>query len=654
MFQFAAALFLLGGACVAVPLILHFMRRKPTVRIPFPSFYFLSALNARARARINDIRKWIILILRCAAILALCAAFALPFIPAIPPRISSARVILVDASMSMQAGDYSEAAVREIQNMDAKTVAIAGVVADAVVWSGDFTDKKAELENFIKSNRRSDAASYYEGAIRQAQSLLKKIKVSGKSITLVSDMHKLPWSAVKLNIPLAPGIEFKVISPAKWKESAGNVWIDDVRTAPGDTAGELKITVSATSGCAGQIPGALKIFIDGKQQSMPVRLEPSGKSVFQLDFKNINPADKLVCGRAELDVQDELKPDNTYYFTFARPRLPEVLISAPDNGKTDFVMTALKPDAASACANIKYFDRQTPLSQFQDADLIILRSGDALQARQLDALKKSVEAGTGLIIAWENSAAMAGILNDFGVTVAKAEKKAGKSETLGNVNFELAPFKKFTESQAGSLYDAVFYKVPLLKFPGSAVIPAEFTDGSPAIGEFPYGRGSVYVLAFTPDRTGADWPARASFLPFWHELVKRFKIKEKTNDMLTASLRPLPLRGLKTIKRLDSSEAPAMRNGDFVPAQSGAYLIESETINRVLCVNHSMEESALCRMPEKFNPAAALTNKNRNPDPEEMENDGNKKNGQELFTVFLLIALLCGCGELLLANRTAL
>lgn len=652
MFSFAAAAFMLGSIAVAVPVILHFMRRKPSVKIPFPSFYFLNTINNVARRNINSIKKWLVLFLRCMAILFICAAFALPFIPEIPLNISSAQIILIDASMSMKRCSAAETALNILKNTKTDTLTAVGCIGDINIWSGDFTNKKAELEAFIKNNSSSDTFSNYESALRQADAMLNKIRVQNKSITLISDMHRLPWKSIKTDVPLSPGISFKIINPVRKSLPLKNLLIENVKVEIID--GTMVAAVSVANNSQEQIDCSLTISVDKKQETVPVKLAPLEKNIFHLTLKNVQTG-KLTFGIAALDIRDDLQADNYFYFPLAGKHSPEILLTKPENGKVDFLATALNPDTSLSCASIKYIDPEKFPSQLQDTDIIFLRAPLSSE-EQIELLKKAVANGTGLVLFWDNSPAMGKLIKEFGANISKNEKTKGKPEGLGNVNFEVAPFKKFTESQAGNLYDIAFFSVPRVKLPDNANVLAEFSNGTPALAEFPCGKGNVYLFSFSTDRNGSDWPVRATFLPFWHELIKQFNIKHNNEALIKASFKPFRQEGLRYVRKINHGNRNySVKDKSFIPAEAGVYILESDADKKILCVNHSNEEAEITYEPDTFRPDEFLVNKNKIAKSDESNKErADAANGKNLFAACFIIALLCGLAEMLIANRTAL
>ena len=76
--SFLAPLFLIGLATLAVPVIIHMIQRERKDVVEFPSLMFILKIPFRSFRR-QRIRHWFLLLLRCAAVALLVAAFARPF-----------------------------------------------------------------------------------------------------------------------------------------------------------------------------------------------------------------------------------------------------------------------------------------------------------------------------------------------------------------------------------------------------------------------------------------------------------------------------------------------------------------------------------------------------------------------------------------------
>lgn len=102
---FLAPLFLIGAAGVAIPLVLHLIRRQAKGQQEFSSLIFLDSSPPTLLQR-SRIDQWLLLLLRGLAVLLLAAAFARPYwntqSKSEDAQQANQRAILVDTSASMQ------------------------------------------------------------------------------------------------------------------------------------------------------------------------------------------------------------------------------------------------------------------------------------------------------------------------------------------------------------------------------------------------------------------------------------------------------------------------------------------------------------------------------------------------------------------------
>src|SRR5437764_12875435 len=106
--SFLAPLFLIASAAIGIPIFVHLIQRERKRVVQFPSLMFVQRIPYQSVRR-RRIRHWALLLLRCAAILLIVAAFARPFIrqTAIAAAATGGTrdvVILLDRSASMGYG----------------------------------------------------------------------------------------------------------------------------------------------------------------------------------------------------------------------------------------------------------------------------------------------------------------------------------------------------------------------------------------------------------------------------------------------------------------------------------------------------------------------------------------------------------------------
>src|SRR3954462_8482148 len=113
--SFLTPFFLLASAAIAVPIFVHLIQRERKRVIQFPSLMFVQKIPYQSVRR-RRIRHWSLLLLRCAALLVIVAAFARPFLKQgviAAAAVGGTRevVCLLDYSASMGCGDHWQKAM---------------------------------------------------------------------------------------------------------------------------------------------------------------------------------------------------------------------------------------------------------------------------------------------------------------------------------------------------------------------------------------------------------------------------------------------------------------------------------------------------------------------------------------------------------------
>ncbi|MEO8078447.1 MAG: BatA domain-containing protein, partial [Acidobacteriota bacterium] len=100
--SFLSPAFLLGALAIAVPVVLHFLRRDVAPDVPFAAVRLLrpSPVERSRRRRLRDL---LLLAARVAALLLLALAFARPYIVGAAASSSGIRIVAIDRSFSMGA-----------------------------------------------------------------------------------------------------------------------------------------------------------------------------------------------------------------------------------------------------------------------------------------------------------------------------------------------------------------------------------------------------------------------------------------------------------------------------------------------------------------------------------------------------------------------
>ncbi|MDF1826210.1 MAG: BatA domain-containing protein [Verrucomicrobiales bacterium] len=144
--SFLFPLYLLGALAIAVPILLHLRKRPPKDHVPFSSHLFLEKTPERLTRR-TRLDRWLLLALRCLALILLALAFCRPFFRSLSlpgEENSQARaMILIDRSASMQREDLWEqalaAARREISRFDGKDDLALALFDESLDVSANFS-----------------------------------------------------------------------------------------------------------------------------------------------------------------------------------------------------------------------------------------------------------------------------------------------------------------------------------------------------------------------------------------------------------------------------------------------------------------------------------------------------------------------------------
>jgi len=114
--SFLSPLYALAALAIALPILLHLVRKQPKQHQVFSSLMFLDATTPRLTSA-RRIDQWLLLLLRSAAILLLALAFSRPYwnvpVASESQRIGVSKMILLDTSASMRRTGIWEAAQQQ-------------------------------------------------------------------------------------------------------------------------------------------------------------------------------------------------------------------------------------------------------------------------------------------------------------------------------------------------------------------------------------------------------------------------------------------------------------------------------------------------------------------------------------------------------------
>lgn len=651
MIELAFAGFLAGLAALSVPIILHFLKHRPTQRTPFPSLRFLQATLAR-RAANNKLRKWIVLLLRCMCLTALVLAFCMPYLSRFAKQPEEAIVVLWDNSFSMQAEPFQEMlhnqCLKQLDKADATHPMLLGVVSDKVVWSGKFTSSPKELRTSFETLENKEGTSSFENALRLADARLTIMRGKTKRIVLITDRQALPWKTLQWEKKLSPGVRLSVLAP----NNGGfiNAAITDLSLKTPFHGKDTPVSVAARlrNFSDRAMEGVLTCLLDGKEVGREqVELAPMSESTHDFEFKGEQDHQGV---EVKLDVDDELAADNQRWLALNPTPLPTVSANADPSGQTDFLQLAFNPTKQSASAEWKEWNGAMDPAQLAKADLLIVRDGFPLHSEAGERFVKTIEQGGAAALVWNDTPDMRNLLLQFGISSDMLPKR--QTKVLDFIDFDHPVFKPFLEAQVGSFFNILFFDPPVLKLPDDAQVLAAFEDGTPAVAEVSVGQGKLLVIATAMDRLHTDWPTHATYLPFWREVMEYCKRDHQTDTPFRVSSTPIYIAGMQQAVRMGSDEPVEIEESRLPAEKAGNYLLDADTNPRVVSINLPSEESD----PSPLD-ASLSWEKIVSMEPAAKAGfvaDQPMDQGKSFWYTLFIVAILAALGELLIANRTVL
>jgi hypothetical protein len=539
---FLTPLFLLAGATIAIPIFVHLIQRERKRVIQFPSLMFVQRIPYQSVRR-RRIRHWALLLMRCAAILMIVAAFARPFLrqeAVIAAAAGGSRelVVLLDHSASMGFGDHwqrardaAHAAIGSLGANDRATFVLFSRNAEENMRA---TTDRARL-NAAVDNAKVDADSTrYGPALKLAESILSRSQARRREAVLISDFQRSGWTGSE-DVHFGDGYTLTPVSVAS--PASNNVAIPSVTFARASFSGQERVTVSAGIANKGTDPVSdvpVTLEVEGHQiQTQQAKI--GANATASVSFTQFTVDRPIVKGTVRAGT-DPMPADNVFHFTVS-PSAPVSLLVVTNPDSRD---SALYLSQALAVGTTPVFHtdvvpvtRVTP-ANFEKRAVVILNDVSFPTAGAGGTLKKFVEGGGGLLVAagdhtsWPQSEA-----DLLPGTLGPSVDRTSRGATIGFRDYSHAVFELFKAPRSGDFSAARIYRYRTLATGPNDRVLARFDDGAVAVAERKVGAGRVIALASTLDDSYSDLPLKPIYLPLVHQLVKYLGQFESPRSWMT-------------------------------------------------------------------------------------------------------------------------
>jgi hypothetical protein len=505
---FLYPLFLLGGLAVAVPIVLHLLRRDVDTDVPFTAVHLLRPVPVE-RARQRRLRDLLLLAARVVALLLLAAAFARPY-RAAGGAGASLLIVAVDRSYSMgAAGMMEQARERAIEAIDRHAGPVAVLAFDdrpeVLALPGTAAAARTALAQLTPGFGSTRYRPVFERAAEVAAG-------APATLVLVTDMQQSGWEGeARAVLPSSVALETAPIDGPASNAAVTALRVDRGRVVARVSASgrPFKGRLAVTAGDAAVGTADVAVEAGGSTEIEVARAPSRGTIAAAIEDPGGLPADD----RRVADAQPA-PPMRVLVVAAAHPgREPAFFLTRAleaGGGAETPLQVEVRP-----AAGVDALDE----AQWTNLSAVALLSTRGMGRAARTRLGEFLQRGGGLFVAAgpdldiDILAAVPGLEMLGGARLGAEAPTALAVTDLRHPIF--APF----EGVAADLGEVRFSRAWVMP-PAGWTVAAAFTDGSPAVLERPVGAGRVVVLASDVDRAWNDFPLHPGFVPFVTEAVR--------------------------------------------------------------------------------------------------------------------------------------
>lgn len=673
--SFLTPAFLAGLAALAIPIVIHLVYRERKAVVEFPSLMFLRKVSYRSVRR-QKLRRLLLLALRCLALALMVLAFTRPFSRRTTPLAATQGaggrelIIVLDRSYSMRMGtrwDRAQRAAREalasVQGTErASIVAFAG---DAVQLSEPIADR-SRLARVVDAVKLVDEMTRLPPALKLAGRIAENSPAGAVDVVLISDFHATAWRRhEELSLPARARLE--TVDVAKGEQA--DVAVREVTMARASAAGA--VTAQARIANIGGAPSQVsaRVEIGGRSAAAPaVTIAPRTTAV--ITFPAVTVSSRESRGVVRIRARgDSLDTDDSRWFVAAPERELRTLIIQPAVARSSQSLYASRALEIAKHPAFAVSVRDAAAVTAQDvatASFIILNEA-APSPAMARWIRAAVADGSGLLVA-TGAAGSRGwpseIRSLLSASTSTLVDRTGNPGSLAAVDYASPIFEQFRGRRAGDFGAARILQYMRLAPADSSAIIARFDDGSPALVERSFGRGTVLTWASSLDATWTDLPLQPVWLPFIHEVARRAgSLREGAGSVTSGDVIDVDrvLGGAASgdvIVQSPSGIITRIARGQprtLALREAGIHEVRTESTpvgsGRLVAVNVDLDEADLSHVAPSEITAAVAKAPAAGASGGEPETAEEAERRQRAWWYLLVIALALFAAESLLSNR---
>ena len=501
-----------GAAAAAVPFVLHLIMKQKPKHIIFPALQLIRERQKRSRKKLK-VKNWLLLLARMALFALMALALARPTlyteVPLGDQEVDTAMAFVIDTSLSMQ---YTDRGVDRLK--EAKTRA-AEILKKATDRSEIFVIDSAEPSRPLPISptlalKRIDALTLraanrpLNSSLVQAYAAVGASKLPRREVYVLSDLAQSGWDLAstkvveELNKLEATKIKINTFLLRLTPKDVKNVAVISAEpsstiAAQGDSL-EIRAKIRSFGQKASRVA---KLEIDGEARGQSPLELPENGDVEAVFFTPSTLALGLHQGVVRLTGgSDFMEFDDVRYFSFSIQPASRILLVAPTEVDALFVKNALAPEASAALGGAPQLykvERVVP-SEFPSRaaaglkpfTAIFLLNVDQLPDAAWSLLNTYVRDGGGLVIGLGDRVKADSYNSEIASQLLPAKLLSISPKTTGGTfgRFDAAHplFNRFAKSLDGELAKVPIYRYWLLEPQGGRAC-LWFSDNKPALVE---------------------------------------------------------------------------------------------------------------------------------------------------------------------------
>lgn len=609
--NFLFPLFLIAGAAIAIPVIIHLFNFRKYKTIEFSDTRLLEQIKITSQ-KSRKVQNWWLLLSRILFVAALVLAFAQPYLGTPTDTAQQVQLIYIDNSQSMADNQGGQRQLLQNAVDDAKAI----------------INTQSEHQQYILLTNNNIYASRPIGK-SQITEALQKLKVSAKTVSLkqinqavnnaLSD-NNAQQATVYIFSDLQKSTLFRealdsvsakaryVIRPQQHQQSA-NLYFDTAYFVNPviDTRQENPLVVKiAKSNTTEAIQSQVQVWVNGQARAA----------------KNINFTNDSIWmdtialmvntpgwHKISLTVKDApIQFDDTFRIT-AKTNANLAVLNLSDGSSSPYLQAALSPVNG-------FITRNAPLNagsagEWPDNNLVILQNIQQLSPELTDAVKKGLQNGQSFFLIPGNITNLA----TFNQQLNKiAPINFGNADTaatqIGAVQTEHALLRDVIASLPQNLQLPTVLK----HYPISAGLSANqqsvltLKNGQPFLAQYSIDNGALYIVASTLDERSGNFVLSNLFMPLLYKMCA-VSGAQSIYAINANSNQPIFIPDQSANRTVFKATGPGM---EVIPAQSaygngtnvflgqaidqaGFYLIKNESLSdsTLVAVNANVLESQL-------------------------------------------------------------